>query len=70
MFVLILLTCLSDGTGCYKHLEAEGLGMSECHVVAPRIAAQWQTEHPGQRVQKMICDDHRRVPFHLGRNQA
>jgi hypothetical protein len=55
---------------CTKHVAADGLGMSECHIQAPRAAAQWANEHPNRVVAKMICDDRRRIPFHIGRNQA
>lgn len=71
MFALILLTCLSSQpTLCTKHVEADGLGMMECQVQAPRASAKWRNEHPNRIVAKMICDDHRRIPFHIGRNQA
>lgn len=70
MFVLILLTCTLSSMDCHKHVEAEGFQMAECSVMAPRIAAQWQTQHPNRRVAKMICDDRRRIPYHIGRNQA
>lgn len=71
MFALILLTCLqSNPTLCTKHVEAEGMGMSECHVQAPRASAMWNAQHPNRKVAKMICDDRRRIPYHLGREQA
>ena len=70
MFALVLITCLANGMDCHTHVQAEGLQMTQCQVIAPRASAQWQAEHPGRRVVKMICDDALRIPLLLGRGQA
>lgn len=67
---LILITCALSGSDCRPHLAADGLGLMECPVQAMRVAAQYSLEHPKRKVVRMICADHRRIDFYLGRDQA
>jgi len=67
---LILITCSLSGSDCRPHVQAEGMGLSECMVQSQRAAAQYAIEHPKRRISRVICTDHRRVGFYIGRGQA
>jgi hypothetical protein len=70
MNALILLTCTIAGADCHHHVQADALGFGECMVQSQRIAAQYSTEHPKRKIKRIICTDHRRIAFYLGRDQA
>ena len=70
MMSLILLTCTLAGSDCRPIMAADGLQMMECVTRAQQIAAQYQADNPGRKAVRMICTDHRRVDFYLGRGQA
>lgn len=70
LYVMLILSCLSDGTDCRKDVAYEGIGMMGCLSQSQVMAAQWQKQYP-QRVLKQIrCVDNKRLPFELGRDQA
>lgn len=67
---LILLTCAIAGGDCRPHVQADGLAFMECMIQSQRAAAQYSVEHPNRKVERVICTDHRRIGYYLGRNQA
>lgn len=70
MVAAILLVCALNGSDCRYQVGGEGMGFSECLIQSQRIAAQYVNEHPKRTVKKVICDDHRRIGYWMGKDQA
>ena len=70
LYVMLIVSCLSNGQDCTKTVAYEGFGMMGCLSQSQIMAAQWQKQFPFRKLKKIKCVDAKRLPFELGRNQA
>ncbi|MGH6865456.1 MAG: hypothetical protein ACREDO_04620 [Methyloceanibacter sp.] len=67
---LLLYTCALTGGDCYFTVINDQVPKLGCDRAGMIEAARFIGDHPNRRFVRYVCDDPRKVPFYLGREQA
>ena len=70
MFVLVVTSCLANGSDCYPAPAYQDLPQFTCWMNAPQLLPQWQKMHPKRVITKFSCVAEDRLALFLTGGEA